>query len=259
MACKCCVPPGLNTFDPNDMHILYDAMVAQGLGRFLFYDGSVRSAARFAETALSGAVWTYAGFSRESGEPLALALVEPFSGRAAFMHFAFFRGMGHERRHVIGRAILRLLFQDSDNGLSCVCGLTPKIFRHAWRFALELGFVKLGELPGACPVCDAKTGAIRHVPGVLTMYAPERDKEVDMGGIFGGSKPKVQQVQAPVVAAAAPEPEETAEAPVVDEGAKRKTENRAKRKGTSALRIDLSIGGGDMGGSGGSSGLSIPK
>lgn len=80
-----------------------------------------------------------------------------------------------------------------------------------------------------------------------------------MGSVFKGSKPKVQQVQAPVVAATPPEPEQTAEAPVVDEGAKRKNENKARRKGTSALRIDLSIGGGNMGGKGGASGLAIPK
>lgn len=83
-----------------------------------------------------------------------------------------------------------------------------------------------------------------------------------MGGVFGGSKPSapaVQQAPAPTVAATPPPPEEVAEAPAINEGAKRKNANNSKRKGTSALRIDLSIGGGDMGGGGGTSGLSIPR
>lgn len=176
MDCKCRVP-GVNTFAPGDVERLYRAASAQGLGRFVFHDGSVDSAERFAEVALSERVWTYAGFRRPGGEPLALALLEPFSGRSAFMHFTFFRGMGFQQRHVIARAFLRLLFRDRENGLSCVCGLTPATFRHAWRFALELGFKKLGEIPGACPVFDGKTGATRHVPGILTVYTPELSKE----------------------------------------------------------------------------------
>ena len=61
-----------------------------------------------------------------------------------------------------------------------------------------------------------------------------------MGGIFDKpSKPKVVEAPAPTVAATPPPPEE--------------------RKGTSALRIDLNLGGGNMGGAGGTSGLSIPR
>lgn len=82
-------------------------------------------------------------------------------------------------------------------------------------------------------------------------------------GIFGGGgSPKVVSAPTPQVAATAPPAEEVAEAPVVNEGAKRKTTADANRKGTSALRINLNLGGLDTasparaGGAG--SGLSIP-
>ena len=81
-----------------------------------------------------------------------------------------------------------------------------------------------------------------------------------MGVIFDKpSKPKVVEAPAPTVAATPPPPEETAEAPVINEGNKRKNQADSKRKGTSALRIDLNLGGGNMGGAGGTSGLSIPR
>lgn len=77
------------------------------------------------------------------------------------------------------------------------------------------------------------------------------------GGLFGGgSKPTVTKAPEPTVAATAPPPEETAEAPVIDETSKRK-QSQSQRRGTSALRINLNIGGGNMGG--GTSGLSIPR
>ena len=86
------------------------------------------------------------------------------------------------------------------------------------------------------------------------------------GGILGGAKkpsaPVITKAPEPTVAATAPPAEEVAEAPVVNEGSKRQDAADAQRKGTSALRINLNLGGG-MGGSasgnGRSGGLSIPR
>ena len=60
-------------------------------------------------------------------------------------------------------------------------------------------------------------------------------------------------------AATAPPPENTAEAPVVNEGAKRQSNAASQRKGTSSLRIGLTLGGGMGGTNGGSQGVSIPR
>lgn len=78
--------------------------------------------------------------------------------------------------------------------------------------------------------------------------------------IFGSpSKPSVVEAPKPTVAATPPPAEEVAEAPVINEGAKRQNANEAKRKGTAALRINLNMGGVGGGAGGGTSGLSIPR
>lgn len=81
------------------------------------------------------------------------------------------------------------------------------------------------------------------------------------GSLFGGkpSIPKPEPVAAPQVAATPPPAEPVAEAPVTNEGAKRNKRGEAQRRGTSALKINLNIGGGNMGAAGGTSGLSIPQ
>lgn len=80
------------------------------------------------------------------------------------------------------------------------------------------------------------------------------------GGIFGGGapEPEVQRAPEAQVAATPPPAEDVAEAPVTNEGSKRSQNVGANRKGTSALRINLNLGG--MGQqAGGTSGLSIPQ
>lgn len=86
------------------------------------------------------------------------------------------------------------------------------------------------------------------------------------GDLFGlmsmaqASKPKpmIQPAPQPQVAATPPPAEEVAEAPVTNEGSKREQQVASNRKGTSALRINLNLGG--MGQqAGGTSGLSIPQ
>lgn len=80
----------------------------------------------------------------------------------------------------------------------------------------------------------------------------------------GGGSPKVVSAPTPQVAATAPPAEEAAEAPVVNEGDKRRGQAAAQRKGTSSLRINLNMGGlggtsDGGGGGGGTSGLAIPR
>ncbi len=79
-----------------------------------------------------------------------------------------------------------------------------------------------------------------------------------MGGGGGkNKKPKVEEVTMPSAPATPPPPEPVAEAPVVaSDHINRRNDRSAKKKGTSALRIDLATGGG---GSVGGNGLSIPR
>jgi hypothetical protein len=83
-----------------------------------------------------------------------------------------------------------------------------------------------------------------------------------MGGGGGGKGGSVKQakVEAPQVQNVAPPPATVAEAPIVNEQTRDFTQTQNKRKGASALRIDLNLGG--SGGSGGGrtgSGLVIPS
>lgn len=74
-------------------------------------------------------------------------------------------------------------------------------------------------------------------------------------GFSKPSTPKVQAAPAPTVAATPPEPEQVAQAPEVSDSSQMKNTTNNKRKGTSALRIQLNVGG--MGG--GTSGLGSNK
>lgn len=150
-----------------DAHLafLWHRMKEQGLDRYLFHDGRVGSLARFRDIAASDAIWAYAGFSHTTGEPLALALLDRFLGRTACLHFTFFKGEGFARHLEIGRAFMDLVF--GNGTLSCLMALTPVAFRHSWQFGLDLGFTRLGTIPGACGVLDRKTGTIRYRDGML--------------------------------------------------------------------------------------------
>lgn len=73
---------------------------------------------------------------------------------------------------------------------------------------------------------------------------------------MGSSKKyKAPPVQAPIVAATPPDPEQVAQAPEVNKESQLKQATNAKRKGSAALRIQLNVGG--LGGKGGGNGLSI--
>ena len=65
----------------------------------------------------------------------------------------------------------------------------------------------------------------------------------------GGGHTSSTQPPKTYVQATAPEPEETAEAPVVTGSAQSADERSTKKKGTAALSINLNLGGGGTGGS----------
>ena len=132
------VPSHPPTLTDAHLAFLWHRIREQGLDRFLFYDGGVNSLARFRDIVTAESVWAYAGFSHTTGEPLALALLDRFLGRTAYLHFTFFKGEGFARHLEIGRAFMGLIFENGT--LSCLMALTPAAFRHSWKFGLDLGF-----------------------------------------------------------------------------------------------------------------------
>lgn len=81
-----------------------------------------------------------------------------------------------------------------------------------------------------------------------------------MGGGGGkGSKPKVEKVEIPQAATPAPPPEAVAERPALDEGRMRQKSTDAKKRGASALRIDLNVQPGTSVPGSAGAGLTIPR
>ena len=162
--CKCDVPT-CNLLPAAHLADLYTALKIERLDRFLFHDTADLSFDRFRKIVRSRDIWCYAGWSRETGTPLALALLDGFRGRTAYLHFTFFRGEGFERRIEIGRAFMDFIFKDGSN-LACLLALTPVKFRHSWRYGLDLGFERLGVIPGACTLTN-RDGTSKCVDGML--------------------------------------------------------------------------------------------
>lgn len=176
--CRCAVP-GLDTLTPYRINLLYLRLMQQGLDRYLFFGAGV-SLPSFRDMLRSPQVWAYAGFGRNSGEPLALALLDSFEGRTARLHFTFFKGEGMARSPEIGRAFFDFLFAHS--GLSCLLCLTPRRYRHSWRYGQALGCVLLGTIPGACALPDRRTGVTRYEDGMLLLYQPPTTEDHTMRG-----------------------------------------------------------------------------
>ena len=163
--CRCDVP-GCN--QPLDAHLadLYTALKAGRLDRCLFHDALDLPFGLFKKIVRSKDVWCYAGWSKETGTPLALALLDRFQGRTPYLHFTFFRGERFERRIEIGRAFMGFIFTHGSN-LACLLALTPVKFRHSWRYGLDLGFERLGVIPGACTLADRRNGTLACADGML--------------------------------------------------------------------------------------------
>ena len=96
-------------------------------------------------------------------DPLIIALAYGFLIEVT--QITFFKGEGFARHLEIGRAFMGLIFETGT--LSCLMALTPAAIRHSWKFGLDLGFTRLGTIPGACGVLDRKKGTIRYRDGML--------------------------------------------------------------------------------------------
>lgn len=156
------------TLTPADIDTLYQQLVRQNLDAYLFASGSIDSPEAFNQAINRDDVWLYAAFDKDES-PLALAILDTFKGCSAFMHFAFFRGEGVRLARPLGEAFLQMLFT---SGFTCLLGCVSTRFRSARRFAQSLGFVTLGTLPGAYPICNRTSRELVFTDGWLGMCTP---------------------------------------------------------------------------------------
>jgi len=156
--CKCHIPPEQSLTD-YDMALLWLRMKQQGMDKYLFCSGDVNTFEEFKAIITNETVWCYAGFSKENGEPVALAFLDCFLGRTARLHYTFFRNPESiENKEKYAEAFFDLLF--SNITLDCLILTTPTMFRHSNIFARDVGCQFVGAVPSVIPVKNFKTGEV---------------------------------------------------------------------------------------------------
>lgn len=139
--------------------LVYDAMQAENLLHTVIYDGALSRKA-FSALLQSG----IALLIRRQGVLLAVAWLLDMRGATACLHFCFFRA-GRPEAVQAGRQCLRHIF--SACALQSLYGITPKVYRAAVRYAVNVGGKILGEVSGACAM-HHRGG--RVVPAVISTF-----------------------------------------------------------------------------------------
>lgn len=143
---------------------LYTAMCACGRhSQMLYEDDSLATWRTFTNP---GDAWTYAVLVE--GTVAAVAVVNGFSGRSAFVHFCVLAG--YDALAVdMGRYVVRWLLQS----FSCLLGATPAPYRHVLRMVGRLGFRRQFVVPQGHYMKRRE----RHVDSVVSMVTRETCEE----------------------------------------------------------------------------------
>lgn len=161
--------PRLTTFSRDRMVKVWHQLEREGeKHRWLFYDGGVRDALDYVEFMSDPTVYAYLVCDHDWETPLATFFVNNFIGHAALMHFVFLDA-GQSRKREIGIDVCNFLLRNGE--VSALIGITPKPFRHAWKYALSVGFVQKAVLPEACFLAYAEVP--RLVDAVVTLCTRE--------------------------------------------------------------------------------------
>lgn len=168
-----CNIPGEDRFRVSgtwSLDYIYDVMQEQDRVRFFFYDDNLHTIEKFKEWARAEHNWFYALYLKGTQEPLAFAVLNNHMGYTAMIHYCLMdEGLPH------GKDIVDCFFSEARKTKQCLIGITPKPFRHAWKFSMAVGGKLITELPGACYLARRDS----YVPGVVTQF-DLRSK--DMGG-----------------------------------------------------------------------------
>ncbi|GFM36591.1 hypothetical protein [Desulfovibrio psychrotolerans] len=178
--------PGALTLTPAMLARLWERLAAENIAERLFYDGGVTCATGFAAFMTAPDVYCYAVYAAAGGadggaggggepEPVALAWLNNFSGRAAMVHFAVLRA-GLPMKTAIGRIVVGFMLHGQTAGggycLDALYGMTPGSYVHVLRFIRRLGFRVQGAIPGAVALRRPEGGQ-RFEAGVLSVCTRE--------------------------------------------------------------------------------------
>jgi len=137
---------GTDDFGIDGLQGLWTRLVEDDLVRVVFHDGGVTDFAGFVYLLAPERAWLYRVDAH--AVPQGFFWCNGFSGRAAQVHFCFFRN-GMSAARAAGAMALTFLLapQCADAPLDTLLGVTPAPYRHALRLAADLGFSRLGVVP----------------------------------------------------------------------------------------------------------------
>lgn len=158
-------------FGMEGLRRLWMRLVEDDLVRVVFHDGGVTDFAGFAHLLAPERAWVYR--IEMDGTVQGFFWCNGFSGRAAQVHFCFFRN-GMSAARAAGAMALTFLLapQCADAPLDTLLGVTPAPYRHALRLAADLGFSRLGVVSAGTRLAPGTPGggdAGRVVDVVLTV------------------------------------------------------------------------------------------
>ena len=109
--------------------------------------------------------------ARIDDEVAALVWVNGFSGKAAFMHFAFLP-VAKPHLTAVTRKLCAWAFS---GGLSAIIGVTPAVYRHVFPVLRLCGFIEQMRVPGGSFIARRN----RHVDAVVNMLTQERFEQLE--------------------------------------------------------------------------------
>lgn len=158
-------------YTPAHMAHIWDIMEGEGKIPWLFYDGGIKTRNDYIDFMTQPDVFAYVVYDRgDHTTPLATYFVNNFTGNAAMMHFCHFQA-GLPLRIPIGLDACNFLLKGGGSGISALIGITPRPFRHAWRYALSVGFQQKAIIPEACRL-ELPNHAPRYVDAVASLCTP---------------------------------------------------------------------------------------
>lgn len=172
--------PVEHSFTEFDLAFIWLRLRQQGLDNWLFPSGDTNSFAKFKECVLHPSIWCYAGFSHKTGEPCALAILDGFRGKTAYLHYTFFRNEeAIKDKEKYAQAFFDLLFENKT--MDALLFATPKPFRHSNSFARSLGAVPLGHIPSLIGIKDWNTGELSYpLTSLYMLVSPHYNQSIRM-------------------------------------------------------------------------------
>lgn len=169
--CRCNVPPE-QSLTEYDMALLWLRIKQQGMDKYMFCSGEVDTYEKFKAIVNEEKCWVYAGFSKETGEPVGLAILDTFIGKTARFHYTFFRNPESvQHKEEYAKALFDLLF--ANRTVDCLIFTTPCSFRHSNALARSIGATFVGSIPSLILVKNFKTGEATYpMCNIYTLTSP---------------------------------------------------------------------------------------